>query len=122
MRRFLAIFVLLQVAWGVLSPVAIASTATIAACCRRNGKHHCMSGVPAMPNTSDDSTPAVRSFNKTCPHCVPVTLSEFQGLHAARFVLASPSVSDDVLVSALESGYRIAVREWSTRGPPQFSL
>lgn len=122
MRRFFAIFVLFHVAWGTLSPVAIASTATIAACCRRNGKHHCVSGMSTMPSASDDTRLVIRSSENTCPHRFPIILSKFQGLHAASFVLPSPGAGDDVRLSALENGYRIALREWSTRGPPQFSL
>jgi hypothetical protein len=122
MRRFIAIFVLLQVVSGILAPIALASTAMTAACCRRNGKHHCMSGMSMVPGIFDDSTPTVRSSREACPHCAPVIVSKFQGLHATRFVLLSPGSVAGVPPSALESGYHVAVREWSTRGPPQSLL
>ena len=72
MRRFIAIFVLLQVVSGILAPIALASTAMTAACCRRNGKHHCMSGMSMVPGIFDDSRPAVRSSREACPHCAPL--------------------------------------------------
>jgi hypothetical protein len=68
MRRVLAIFVLAVNAWSLLVPLALAASAdSTPACCRRNGKHHCMS---AMSGTAvfTDNGPMLRSQSSKCPY------------------------------------------------------
>jgi hypothetical protein len=49
MRQFVASLVIAVMAWSFVGPAALAATGWDApACCRRNGKHHCMSGTSAV--------------------------------------------------------------------------
>jgi len=58
MRRLIASFVLSLMAWSLAAPVAMAASGTaIPACCRRNGKHHCMSGMSDMGAMLTDDAP-----------------------------------------------------------------
>jgi len=119
MRRLFASFVLSAIGWSLVAPIALAATATaVQACCRRDGKHHCMSAGSGAPGTFGDGKLAVRGSQSSCPYSAPVILATFQGLHAAKFVPGSPVTVGYFAASALDSGCRVAAREWSARGPP----
>ena len=66
MRRVVASFVLGVLAWSFFAPLALALTTTAPAwCCRRNGKHHCMS---AASDAANDQQPALRTVPSRCPY------------------------------------------------------
>jgi len=66
MRRLIASFVLCLLAWGPLSPLAIAAAGDpVPECCRRGGKHHClMAGM----TPADDRSPGLRTVPDPCPY------------------------------------------------------
>jgi hypothetical protein len=75
MRRVVAIFVLLVTGCSSVAPVAFAATyRDTPACCRRDGKHHCQSGMSdmaGMPGMPADGTPGLRATAPGCPHHSP---------------------------------------------------
>lgn len=121
MRRLLASFVLSVLGCSLLVPLVLSATlAATTACCRRNGKHHCMSGISDMPGVfGDDSDPSLRAAPNSCPHSGPVVLSTFTGLHGTKFTLVSPWLRGIIAQTAAARGYRVAARERSARGPPE---
>src|SRR6267143_4253709 len=69
MRRTVALFVLSVTVWSFLAPLAFGITGTApSACCRRNGKHHCMSGTPGLSGMSTDDLPDLRANSSDCPY------------------------------------------------------
>ena len=69
MRRILAIFVLLVIGSSSIAPLAFAATyADTPACCRRDGKHHCQSGMTDMAGTPADGPSGLRLSAPSCPH------------------------------------------------------
>src|SRR5208283_4460802 len=67
MRRVLSIFLLGVLVWSLVTPFALGlTTSAPASCCRRNGKHHCMSGRSGV--AADDPQPALRSVPFRCPY------------------------------------------------------
>lgn len=120
MRRLFASFVLSAISWSLVAPIALAATETaVQACCRRDGKHHCMSAVSGALETSADGKLAIRASQTGCPYSAPIILATFQGLHATKFVPGSPVTVGYFVASALDSGCRVAARECSARGPPE---
>jgi hypothetical protein len=122
MRRLLAIFVLAVMGCSSVAPAALAaSSAATPACCRRDGKHHCQTGMADMPggSTDRDSTPKLRATTPDCPHRVLSTTptaagqaetSEFSTpLPAASSLLAQPNSVGFDSQSELRN---------SERGPP----
>src|ERR1700744_428938 len=103
MRRFLSILLLLCLGLGPGTDLLSASTLATAlrsgwtgkvdesrlpACCRRNGKHHCvMSSQQA--STSDGETTI--SANDCCP-CVPLTLASTAPITPALLTSASTAI------------------------------
>ena len=68
MVRTVATFVMGVLAWSFISPLSLALTAdAVPACCRRNGKHHCISGMSGMSD-SGDRVPGFRSQSTSCPY------------------------------------------------------
>ena len=68
MRGTIASLVLSVTAWSFMAPMALALTgADKPACCRRNGKHHCMSGMSGI-SASDSNSPVFRALPSCCPY------------------------------------------------------
>jgi hypothetical protein len=67
MRRILAIALLLILSFPVLSPLFSASAGggVMPACCRRDGKHHCMM---LDMQASDSNTHIITSIQARCPY------------------------------------------------------
>jgi len=125
MRQLTAASVLLALLslWGL--PVVSAFTGRLSednlpACCRRNGKHHCM--MQMAPST--DSRPA---FSGTPQHCPlfpkgvlpgPTRLNLFAPAPSATFFAAVQS--HPAFAAQTEARYRIAFdRSRLKRGPPR---
>jgi hypothetical protein len=102
MRRVLTSFVLCVLAWWFLAPLALAVTAdTTPACCRRNGMHHCMSGMSGM-STSTDPLPAFRSQATYCPYRSEMGVPGF----VARLEASTdsvPHVPSGILIASIVS-------------------
>ena len=78
MRRLLSISLLLLLVLPIVSPLfaATPSEATLPACCRRNGKHHCSMGTimgTALQQSSSQSPTAQSStIREKCPYLLTV--------------------------------------------------
>ncbi len=120
MRRALAMLLVIGFGLPLIAP-AFASgpdEASLPACCRRNGAHHCsMAGMTTVNVPSHD-----RSVSAKCPYAPwagPVLmLPHAFGAHtrsAAEAATAGPAA----IIGEAESGYRISFhRARQKRGPP----
>jgi len=69
MRRIVANLVLAVMAWSFVAPMALAAAGSdTPACCRRDGKHHCMSGMSGMAGISNDGVLSFRAAPSDCPY------------------------------------------------------
>lgn len=121
MRRILALLLVLSFSGPLIAPVFTNSIdeAALPACCRRNGKHHCMMYRMAMGQVPYP----YRVVQDKCPYSPFAHLSilMFHGFFgeshrpAARYTpVAAASVRQ------AEAGYRISShRTRYKRGPPQ---
>lgn len=121
MRRALAIFLLVGFSLPLIAPL-LASTpseASLPACCRRDGRHHCM-GAAAMGQTSSRNA----TIAERCPYAM------FSGLAlmlphamaaAQRPIEAAGVTGPAAAVRDALAGYRISAdRTRQKRGPPSF--
>jgi hypothetical protein len=117
MRRGIAIALTLLFGWLLVVPAfAAAGEPTVPACCRRSGKHHCM--TRAHGNSAEIS---VVSLRDKCP-CVP------QATAASHVEFSAPSngqaiyaglLAHPALAPQAEAGYRVShFRARQKRGPP----
>lgn len=119
MRRLFATFVLSAIGWSLVAPIALVATATaVQACCRRDGKHHCMSAISDALGMSNDGKLAIRVSQTTCPYSTPIILATFQGLHATKFGPGSLGTVGYVAAFGIDTGCGVAARQWFARGPP----
>lgn len=121
MRRFLAAMLVLVFSGPLIAPIFTATVdeSALPACCRRNGKHHCM--MVAMMMGEIPGHPVVA---EKCPY------SPFAGLaimlpHAFVSHLRTAIVRHAAVLAAAvpqaEAGYRVSFhRSRQKRGPPQF--
>jgi len=119
MQRLIASLILCIVAWGPLSPLATATAGDpIPACCRRDGKHHCMM-MAAMVAAEGGST-RVGTRPDPCPYrslkAVPAAVAHPQ----ARLVTSRGAGS----VGQISLNYHFVAEAplplfVSPRGPPQ---
>lgn len=118
MRRTIAIFVVLFTGLPFAAPLfATGAESAIAACCRRDGKHHCTKTVVAV---SDSTLPAF-SQDMKCPMSPRAFTSPVHsqaGLTTSAAVFAEV-VSHPALSPQTQSNYRVSlVRSHQKRGPP----
>jgi hypothetical protein len=124
MRRLLASFVLSLIGWGVLAPIALASVAAkTVECCRRNGKHHCMSDTSGMSGTSSQSgnSSGFSSHSDGCPYRFQAS-TPTSPAHTQPGVLSSlsqPAANRPAEVDFLFYSSRRG-QDNSQRGPPSF--
>jgi hypothetical protein len=122
MRRILAAMLVLVFSGPLLAPLLTAAPddSALPACCRRNGKHHCMM---AMMMGEDSGHPVAA---EKCPY------SPFAGLalmlphafasHAHPTILRGSAVLAAAIPQA-EAGYRISFhRSRQKRGPPPLAV
>jgi hypothetical protein len=122
MRRIVASLVLSVIAWGFVAPIAMGLTGPgAAACCRRNGKHHCASVMSGMAGMSIDDLPNFRANSPVCPYrsqiATPTCIAQSQS--PAVITLQPPSATFVAVVDCLFFGSRLATCN-SQRGPPAF--
>ena len=68
MRRLIASLVLCLIAWGPLSPLAMATVGdSVPACCRLGGAHHCTMSKGGMAPVNDGHT-SVHAVPDPCPY------------------------------------------------------
>src|SRR6266446_1830183 len=122
MRRTVARFVLSVTVWSLLAPLAFGVTGTApSACCRRNGKHHCMSGTSGMSGMSTDDLSGLRANSSDCPYRSQLaTRSDIaQPQVPAVSALRRPSTSFVAVVDSLVFEASLVTCN-SQRGPPAF--
>lgn len=71
MRRLLSFSVFVAMLLPLLAPMASAAAvgqASVPACCRRGGAHHCVDGMGGMVAVTRDGTPRVRAPREMCPY------------------------------------------------------
>lgn len=123
MRRALAIFLLAGFGLPLLAPLFASgsSESSLPACCRRDGKHHCMMGAMMMGQAPSDE----RIVTERCPYAPfsGVALMLPHALAAAhRTALAAGAAGPAAIVGDALAGYRISAdRTRQKRGPPSLS-
>jgi hypothetical protein len=97
------------------------SEANLPACCRRNGKHHCVMSVAERSKLQDDK-PAFATPLEKCPYCPAVVMGLHSPLHfkpSFGNVLHASFTSHPTGVARTECKLRIARdRACGKRGPP----
>jgi hypothetical protein len=67
LKRLIANSLLVILIASLLAPLALCfQQSRVPACCRRNGKHHCMSRMSGI-TASNDKAPAFRTIPSRCP-------------------------------------------------------
>jgi hypothetical protein len=123
MRRALAIILLAGFSFPLIAPLFASgpSEASLPACCRRNGKHHCMMTSAMTGETSSRD----RSVAEKCPYSPLAGLALMlpHALAAAhRPIAAAGSAGQAAAVRDALAGYRISAdRTRRKRGPPSRS-
>jgi hypothetical protein len=119
MRRWIANSLIAMLCGAMFAPVALGwDSPSLPACCRRNGKHHCMNHV-TQPSSEGDhfktsgmGCPIFPAGNVTSAHNTQVPASASQNFYAE--IVKHPAVHEQV-----ESLYRICwSRSHQKRGPP----
>jgi hypothetical protein len=123
MRRALAIFLLVGFSFPLIAPLFASgpSESSLPACCRRDGKHHCMMASMMMgagPSSNE-------TVSEKCPYA-PFAGVALMLPHAFAprgvSVLLGHAVTSAAVVRDAEAGYRISAdRTRQKRGPPSLS-
>jgi hypothetical protein len=123
LRRFLAIALLAVFGLPFVSPLfALGATSDtgLPACCRRNGKHHCMMSADEGATLSSD-TQAFDAPPQQCPYypaSIAIVHGDLFALPAAQAVYAG-LITHPAVVAQTESKLRISrTRSRQKRGPP----
>lgn len=119
MRRTIALTLLMVFDWMLMAPLlAPDAEAALPACCRRNGKHHCM--MRGMEQTGGKDT-GFTSVSEKCP-CVPPSTG---AVHAPTYKPAAGAqfyadiVRHPACAAQTEARFRISfLRSHQRRGPP----
>jgi hypothetical protein len=111
MRRLFANLALAAILSGFALPLAVSSRLSqTPACCLPGGKHHCRQSPPGE---------GLKDKNDTCPFAPPaLAIAVTTAIGAVSFTLAESVIVGYFEPIAVESDYRVAIRELSARGPP----
>ncbi len=95
------------------------------ACCRRNGKHHCIMSTAERMQAQDDK-PALQQVPEQCPYCSAAVLPAHHpvghGVSVGQAIYAS-LVSHPAITPQTESKFRTArERTRGKRGPPESTI
>ena len=130
MRRLLAILIAILVGLPAVSPLFALVTGddpSRPACCRRDGKHHCMLADMDMSGTAYRSRPgfSAPTLSERCPYgakSTPATQHPEWTLQTAQAVFAGV-VAHPAVTPQTESKRRISAdRSRHKRGPPASRL
>jgi hypothetical protein len=118
MRRALALLLLVGFSFPLIAPLfaSAPSEASLPACCRRNGKHHCALYASMMVS------PRYQTITARCP-CYPFTGIALMLPHGfagnARVETVISATGPTAVVREADAGYRISFdRSRQKRGPP----
>jgi hypothetical protein len=129
-RRLLAILIAILVGLPTVTPLfalSMGDDLSRPACCRRDGKHHCMLADMDMSGASSSNRPGFNapSISERCPYgakSVPSTSHPDWSLATAQAVFAGV-VAHPAVTPQTESKRRISSdRSRQKRGPPAISL
>jgi hypothetical protein len=126
LRRLLSIALLVVFGLPLASPLFALSAqneASLPACCRRGGNHHCM-GMMAV-SASSSKAPVFRSPVDHCPYFPGVTTAVQTGWTAlpVQGSIYAGLVSHPAVVAQTQSMWRISRdRSRQKRGPPSIFL
>ena len=125
LKRLIANSMLVILIASLLAPLALCFQQNrVPACCRRNGKHHCMSGMSGML-ASKDKAPAFRTIPARCPfHSAVATLLPVTHAQVGRTSTSTHVPPSAILLQRPESfGLSSNVHfPFFQRGPPTRSL
>lgn len=127
MRRLLSIALLLLIGFPLISPLLAqgnTSDSRLPACCRRNGKHHCMMGQLERASAASGKI-EVGAPPEKCPYCPSSVATAAQSPLALAATVRVFGTLDTLpaVVAQTESKWRIArERSRQKRGPPNPSL
>jgi hypothetical protein len=124
-RKLLSILLLAFVGLPAISPFFASTTqdeASLPACCRRNGKHHCMMSMGERQKLADSQGPQFAAPMDKCPYCPSMaTLVTGSSLFLPPSANAGFAglVSHPAGIAQTESKLRISrTRSRQKRGPP----
>ena len=127
-RRFLAIAIALLIVLPTITPLFALTTAgdpTRPACCRRDGKHHCMLMDLETASSSNATRITAATVSERCPYgskSLPGTTHTGCSLHTSAAIFAG-IVSHPSVAPQTESKRRISAdRSRQKRGPPAIAL
>jgi hypothetical protein len=125
LKRLIADTMLVILIASLLAPLALGfQQSSVPACCRRNGKHHCMAGMSGMM-PSNDKAPSFRTLPSRCPFrstvatLVPVAQPRVERTSATTYVPPS------AILAGEQESFTVSVSAhfaFSQRGPPTRSL
>jgi hypothetical protein len=127
LRKLLAITLLAVIALPLISSLFAQSAkgeGSLPACCRRQGKHHCMAGRAGGLATSN-AVPRFRSPLEKCPDYPGLTIVSDLSIFAlpANDAIYAGLVSHPAVVAQTQCKWRVArERARQKRGPPSFLL
>lgn len=128
MHKILSILLLMAFALPGLTPLLAKSSpdeANLPACCRRNGKHHCMMSR-AERSKMLSNKPQFTSIPEQCPYCPAVPAIVHQpnvlGVPSGQITFAG-LVGQSAVVAQVKAKRRISRdRSHQKRGPPSSKL
>lgn len=127
MSKLLSILLLVIFGFSPVLPLLATGTpddASLPACCRRNGKHHCAMQMNAS-GTALEAAPTFRAPQQRCPFAPQASLSVHTGFlaHTTQAATALVLMSHPASVAQTECKLRIARdRSRQKRGPPTLTL
>ena len=119
MRRAIAISLMMLFSWTLMAPLfAQDSDASLPACCRKNGKHHCNMGMMASHSDGQRGFTTVAEKCPCRPSSASATHSPRVKAEMERFYYAEV-VSHPARCPQTEALYRVSLlRSHQKRGPP----
>lgn len=129
MRRILSISLLLLLTLPLVSPLfaSSAADASVPACCRRDGKHHCLMMMDAMARSS--SSDAAQTKSATVQESCPYTLVASVAINLpfvpdeVRTAISASTLSSAADPIPTEVARQISLdRSHPKRGPPSLNL
>jgi hypothetical protein len=128
LRRLISILLLVVFGFPVVLPMLAMgqdAEASLPACCRRNGKHHCMMSTDSRGKLFTDHSPQFDATPEKCPYS-PAAVAP-----VPPHPLASPAIAAAIYAdlishpagfSQTEAKRRISLdRSHQKRGPPTFT-
>jgi len=120
MRRSISALMISVVLMTIVEPLAIAaSLATMPACCRRNGKHHCTAVAHMHGRLPESSSPTLSNLPEQCPmrRCVRSNVSAPFTL-ASREIERVPAACSTAVIHDSVTFTAAGFSSHTDRGPP----